>query len=270
MGMMQVLCGRRVQASAAEAPFVRWRGHGGTVRSRSVSRIVLLAFALPAALRAQTTAPNIDGARLPLEVDTFRVYLIRGHDTTETGFLIDALRADGGRLTRVYDQRDLITGHQLDTIVSRLPDLSPVSYHDQSKQRIAQLEFALGRVDGWTRLPDGESLAVHERLPAGVFDGTSYDLVIRAADLRDSLQLTVPSFILGPNTVSAIVGRVYGSDSVDGADCWRFRANFTGMPVTFWIDKRTRALRRQLMQPTVDLAVLFAKPRKRSRGGRAT
>ena len=240
------------------------------MRSRSSICFAILAAYFPLGVEAQAPAPNVDGGRLPLQVDTFAVYLIRGHDTTQTGILVDALTADRGQLTRIYDQRDLLAGHQLDTIVSRLRDLAPISYRDQSKERVAQLAFTAGLVDGWTRLPNGESVAVHVPLPTPVFDGTSYDLLVRSADLRDSLTLTVPAFIVGPNAVATIVGRVDGSETVNGADCWVFRANFTGMPVTFWIDKSTRALRRQLMQPLVDLAILFAAPRPRPRGGRAT
>jgi hypothetical protein len=49
-----------------------------------------------------------------------------------------------------------------------------------------------------------------------------------------------------------------------------FEAHFAGMPVTFWIDKRTRALRQQLLQPTVQFGILFAAPRRDGRGTRAS
>jgi hypothetical protein len=212
----------------------------------------------------------VDGRRLPLQTDTFAIYVIRRGDTVRTGTLVDALRMDRDRLVRVYDQQDQVLGPQLDTIISRLRDLAPIRYSDRSRTRVAQLDFVAGRVDGWTRLPDGESLGVHVKLPARTYDGTSFDLIVRSAELRDSLELAVPVFVAGSNTVPTIEGRVTGSALMDGADCWVFRANFTGMPVTFWIDKRTRALRRQLMQPVVDASILFAAPRPPARAGRAT
>jgi hypothetical protein len=220
-------------------------------------RIALLASCGPVGLAAQSAPLRLDGRRLPLQVDTYAVYVIRGRDTSRSGILVDALMTDSVRLVRVYDQRDLILGRQTDTIVSRLEDLAPIAYHDHSIHRIANLAFAGGRVDGWTRLPNGDTVGVHVLLPTSVYDGTSYDLVVRSAELRDSLQLTVPAFLVGSNTVGEIDGRVAGSATVDGMDCWVFRANFTGMPVTLWIDKRTRALRRQLMQVTDNIGILF-------------
>jgi len=71
---------------------------------------------------------------------------------------------------------------------------------------------------------------------------------VRASDLREGFRLTVPVFLLWPNSVVAITGGVTGSEMVNGHDCWVFAADFAGMPVTFWIDKKTRALRRQFLK----------------------
>jgi len=255
------LCARWVGLPAAEARFVRWRGWGGSVNQWSAIRIGLLALCCPIGAAAQTAELRLDGRRLPLQVDTYAVYVIRGSDTARTGILFDALLTDSVRLVRVYDQRDLVLGRQVDTIVSRRADLTPIAYHDRSLRGIADLAYAEGRVDGWTRLPNGDTVGVHVLLPTPVYDGASYDLVVRSAELRDSLQLTVPMFLVGSNTVGAIGGRVAGSATVDSADCWVFRANFAGMPVVFWIDKRTRALRRQLMQLTDSFSILFTSAR---------
>lgn len=229
-------------------------------------RLLLLGLALAvfltgrAALAQADRSLSLDGRLLPLQVDTFAVFVIQGRDTIRTGTLIDALRASGGRLTRIYSQSDRVLGPQLDTIISNVADLRPVSYVSASPTGIRHLTYSPGVVTGWSRLPDGDSAAVRVSLPPTVYDGASYDLVVRASQLADDFALTVPAFMAGPNAVGSVTGHVTATATVDGHACWVFNANFAGMPVTFWIDKSTRALRRQLMQPRVDFAVLFTRP----------
>lgn len=237
-------------------------------------RVVKL-MAYPVLLLAPFTGlaqapPHLDGHRLPLQTDTFAVYVIRGNDTAQTGVLIDRLVSDGQVLTRLYAQEDAVLGPQDDSIVSRIADLRPIAYHSRTDRHIAHLQFRGKRVDGWMRLPNDDSVAVDVQLPGLVYDGSSYDLVVRASDLREGFQLTVPAFLEGSNTVGSIDGHVAGSEVVDGADCWVFEAHFAGMPVTFWIDKETRALRRQLMQISVTIGVLFTAPPRQRANLRAT
>jgi hypothetical protein len=220
--------------------------------------LLLLSVTASAAPAQRATQLALDGRRLPLQTDSFAIYIIQGRDTVRTGSLIDVLRADGPRVTRIYSQTDRVLGPQLDTIVATLPDLRPTSVRSASAQGLRRLVYSSDLVAGWTRLPNGDSVSVRVRLPAVVYDGASYDLVVRSSALAAGFTLTVPAFIVGPNTVIPIVGRVTASAVVDGHQCWVFEANFAGMPVTFWIDKTTRALRRQLMQPRVDLAILCA------------
>jgi hypothetical protein len=238
------------------------------MRLRSLcAALSLLTGAKPAI--AQRGTPHLDGRRLPLQVDTFAISVIQGKDTVQTGTLVDALRADGNHLMRIYNQNDRVLGPHLDTIISELPGLKPLAYRSLSLEGIKRLTFAGATVSGWTRLPNGDSVTVKVPLPPIVYDGTSYDLVIRASDLSEKFVLTVPAFVAGPNTVSQLTGRVTGSAMVDGHACWVFVGNFTGMPVTFWIDKTTRALRRQLMQPRVGLGILFGSARAVSRASRS-
>jgi hypothetical protein len=212
-----------------------------------------------------TAAANtVDGRRLRTGSDTLAIYLIKGTDTVPTGTVIDQLRVDGEQLIRVYSSTDQVLGNRLDTIVSRLADLRPVSYHSRSPRLVAHLVFATSAVDGWLRVVNGDSVPVRVPLAATVYDAASFDLVARASDLRDNRRLAVPSFFVGSNTVGILEGRVDGSMDVDSRPCWVFKAVFQGMPVVFWIDKETRALRRQLLQVSVDTGFLFAKPRTAS------
>jgi len=57
-------------------------------------------------------------------------------------------------------------------------------------------------------------------------------------------------------------GTPQGITLLNDVDCWVFTANFAGTPVTFWIDKRTRALQQQLMQPAVGLGLLLSQHRR--------
>ena len=202
--------------------------------------------------------------------DTLAVFLVRGTDTARTGTIIDQWQASGDRLMRVYATVDRVLGNGLDTIVSSITDLRPVRYRTRSVERIADLTFSAGRVEGWMRLPNGDSTPVAVGLPSVVYDGASFDLILRASPLREGLELGVPSFLLGPNTVSLLTASVSGTVKVDGRACWIVKADFAGMPVSFWVDKETRILRRQVMQPRVGMQIIFAHATATPNARRAT
>jgi hypothetical protein len=50
---------------------------------------------------------------------------------------------------------------------------------------------------------------------------------------------------------------VGGSEEIGGRPTWRVEADFVGMPVIFWIDKATRAIRRQVIRMGPDAMVLY-------------
>jgi hypothetical protein len=226
----------------------------------------------PTILAGQATNAPVrpDGHKLRLGTDSFAVYLIRGADTTLTGSVIDALTSDGPRLIRVYISEDRVLGSRLDTIIDRLPDLTPIAYHSRSSQLIAHLAFDTAGASGWVRLVNGDSTPVQVPFDATVYNGATFDLIVRSSRLAPGLQLTVPSFLAGPNSVVPIHGAVSGSAVVDGHPCWVFAGDFATVPLTLWIDKSTRTLRRQLMQLRVDAAVLFTSPPRNGARKRAT
>lgn len=215
----------------------------------------------PLSLCSQAAPPHPpDGRLLPLRTDTFAIYYVRDGDTARTGTLVDVLRSEDGHLVRVFDQADHALGPEFDSVISRVEDLAPVAYHGASDDRIAHLQFDSSSITGWLRRENGDSASLDLSRPAVVYDGFSYDLVVRASDLRDGYRLTVPVFLLGPNSVVPITGGVTGSELVNGHDCWVFAADFAGMPVTFWIDKKTRALRRQFLKFRRNGGALFVTP----------
>lgn len=201
-----------------------------------------------------------DGHLLPLQCDTFAIYYVWDTDTVRTGTVVDVLRSEGDRLIRVFDQADHALGPEFDSVISRVEDLAPVAYHGASDDRIAHLQFGASSITGWLRRENGDSVSLDLTRPAVVYDGFSYDLVVRASALEDGYQLTVPVFVLGPNSIVPITGRVTGSELVNGHDCWVFAADFAGMPVTFWIDKKTRALRRQFLKFRRNGGALYVTP----------
>ncbi len=200
---------------------------------------------------------SLDGHRIPIRTDTMAEYLIKGADTIRTGYVIDRVSVDGDQLTRIYEGHSKATGNMRDSIVDRVGDLHPIVLDDQSAEMVALVRYGADSVTGWMRTPTGDSVKIAVGLPKVVYDGASFDLVIRASDLREGFELDVPIFEVGPNSVSEVGGRVAGSETIGGHDCWVFKGHFGSMAVSFWIDKDTRALRQQLLQPSVDFGILL-------------
>jgi hypothetical protein len=225
------------------------------------ARVMLAAILLSlrigvcAAARAQAP-PSFDARRLPFTTDSFAAYLIHRADTTLNGFVVSTLRSDGTRLTRVWSNSSQ-TLSSIDTLVDRLPDLRPLAQWTHSSAHTARLAFDSARVSGWLRLPNGDSSAVDATFPAGAYNGSDFDLLVQASELREGLELDVPGFQMVPSVIARMKGRVTGSESVSGRPCWVFKGDNAGVPVEFWIDKSTRALRQLLIQFQVDQSYLL-------------
>ncbi len=221
---------------------------------------VWFAFASSASAGQGSDAPaKFDGRRLQLTTDSFASYFIRGTDTTLAGTVVNILTADGKLLTRIYTSVDPLVSHY-DTIIDRRDDFRPVAHRSYSGGRVARLDFDSTAVKGWMRLPNGDSVTVNAALPPLVYNGASFDLIVRASELGDGFRLSLPAFQMGANVVATMQGRVTGSDTVDGRPCWVFRGDNAGIPVAFWIDKDTRALRRQVIQFRVDAMHVLSAP----------
>ena len=239
----------------------------------SFLRPAVLAAALlaapPARLPAQgetASALRVDGGLLRAGVDSLDVYVVRGGDTIRTGRLRDELRVvrDGaGRelWERVYVSADRALGDQVDTIADVRATLAPVRLRSRATGAEEALDFAAGGVAGWVRLADGDSVAVRAALAAPAYNSASFDLVLRAAPLAAGWRAEVPVFLTSTRAVAALRARVAGVEAVDGRPCWRVAAEFAGTPVTFWVDRETRALRRQVLLLRSGDQILFAAPR---------
>jgi len=195
-------------------------------------------------------------------VDSLAVFFINGFDTTRTGMVRDeiAFVESGGRrlVRRVYQTKDRVLGARLDTLVDEAAALAPVSHHSRSSSMLEFLEFADGRVSGWVRLANGDSIRVDAPIAARIFNASTFDLVLRTSPLSENWEAEIPSFLASTRTVVPLKVKVTGAEMVDGEPAWRVQADFAGTPVTFWIGKESRRLKRQVMQLRPDRAILFS------------
>jgi hypothetical protein len=229
--------------------------------------LVLLCGATP--MRAQAAdslpSPKPDGRVLRPGIDSLAIYLVDGTDTTRTGLAVDKLEVyeEGGRtlLRRVYESSDRLLGTSRDTLVDVLATLEPVRHRSRTSRSLEFLEFTPGAVKGWLRLANGDSVAVDAPLPARVYNSSSFDLVIRASPLSETWEATIPALLAHTRSVVSLRARVTGSEVIDDDPTWKVEAEFTGLPVTFWISKATRVLRQQAMVIRPDMTILFAAPK---------
>jgi hypothetical protein len=217
--------------------------------------------ARPPADAQSAPVPGIDGDRLALMVDSMTIYVVRGQDTVPAGMLWDELTRveENGvdLLHRVYRSRDRVLGMRVDTLVDHYSTLIAVRHRSRTARTEALLDFSEQRVVGWVRLPDGDSTAVDVAVPLAVYNGSSFDLVIRSAPLAYGWSADVPSFVASTRTVVPLRARVVSREQIDGEECWRVDGDFGGTPVSFWIQEHTRDLCQQVMQIGPEMQILF-------------
>lgn len=240
------------------------------MRAVRLVRLPALLLAMTSAIQAQSPEPN--GARLALRTDTLSSFLVRGRDTTAIGTVIDQLEARevGGErvLFRVYRSENVLTGMLLDTMVNVFSTLEPRTHSTRSARAIELMRFGAGRATGMIYQSTGDSIVVDALLPAQSYSSASFDLVLRAAPLREGWSTRVPTFVNSFRAVIEMTARVVGTEIIDGEVCWRVEAEFQGMPVGFWVGQRDRRLCKQEIRPQAGLTLLYTKVRApRSRTG---
>lgn len=222
----------------------------------------ILFACFPSALGAQAEpVPGIDATRLPLGLDSLAMYVIRNGDTIRTGTVWDELRVDGegasSRLVRVYRSSDRARGIRLDTIIDAFPSLAPIRSSSRGTVAAEQLSYSSGAITGWYRRAGGDSVALNVPLRSPVYGGASFDLVLRAAPLREGWRGEVPAFVGAGGAVWKLTAQVSGVDNVAGEDCWRIDADYAGSAVTFWVGQTSRRLCRQLIEVAPGMELLF-------------
>jgi len=224
-----------------------------------VLAVVALALSASSGL-AQRSAPMPDYTTLRLGVDTLEVHVVRGGERRRTGVIVDAIDTvrSGGelRVVRAYRTIDLILGTSLDTVIDEAVRLVP-RYSSRSSGRSRDaLTWSNGRITGFVAELGKPRRPIDEGGADSVFNGASVDLILRASPLADGYAVTIPTFS-GAQGLTAVSARVAGSESVGGIDSWRVDAKFADLPVTFWIDKVSRRLVRQVMRPADGVEIEF-------------
>ncbi len=223
--------------------------------------LALAALGVASPLVAQTAAsPDPSGARLTPGLDSLAIYLVRGNDTARIGTLRDEIRVEslGGQkvVRRIYHSADQVLGTRADTLVDRFGDLRPAQHRSHTQRSTEVADFAGGRVRGWLRPENADSIAIDAPL-GDAYNASSLDLVLRASSLRDGWVAEVPVFEVSTRSVMPVHARVAGTEPCGAGKCWRVEANFGGTPVTFWIDQTSRALRQQAKTLGPGVALLF-------------
>lgn len=216
----------------------------------------VLATACTAAAQTGGPGPDVRFDRVRTGTDSMQIYLVRDGSPMHVGMLWDSLQVidrDGSpAVRREYRTENRAFGPEHGVYVYRLPGLTPVSVADEGTSPEA-LEFRADSVVGW-RMERGRRREVARALGPGVYDGTVFDLVVRAGDLREGYSVAVPAYVTEMDSIVMLTARVTGAERVEVeggrmADTWVVQMDFAGLASTLWIDKETRALSRQ----TIDL-----------------
>jgi hypothetical protein len=94
---------------------------------------------------------------------------------------------------------------------------------------------------------------------ATVYDGSSFDLLLRAIELTSGDTIAVKAFVLPDSAVTSLRADVLERSEVVIAgktfDVWEVQMDFAGLPATFWIDAESRSVVKQLIDLGQDIRV---------------
>jgi hypothetical protein len=238
------------------------------MRRRS-SLATLFALTLGFPLDAQIASrPAPEADRIHCALDSLEIFVIRQGARQRTGTVVDDCRVTGEStarvLTRVYRTTDAVLGNRLDTIVDAWSTLQPRSYHSIASSEVVNLVWAGGRLRGRVQAPGKPTTSIDEDIEPTVFNGASFDMLLRASPLAMNYSVTVPAYVPSSGVVT-LTAKVVGEEVIDGQATWRIDADFTGMSVSFWIGKTSRRLLKQLIHvaPGADIEFV-ASPARRS------
>lgn len=223
-----------------------------------------LAFAAVAS--GQASAP--DGSRLALGTDSLVIYLVRDDARQRVGRLWDELqRVDvAGRpaLRRVYRTENALFGPNLDTVVSRLPDLKPISLWTSGHQASYEARFREDSIVGRRAIGGGSVQPIARVADKTLYDAGTFDLIVRAAPLAEGWSIELPAYLATQDSVVQLRARVTGSETLRRAaarkppvDVWVVDMDFAGLSSTMWIEKQSRALVRQVIRLRPGISMLM-------------
>lgn len=223
----------------------------------------VLALVVTATAAGAQQAPDVRMERMRITADSMQIYMIHRGDTVHVGMLWDSLQvtehAGAPTLRRTYHTVNQAFGPAHQVYVYRLPGLTPISTADLGDTP-QELEFRADSVVGWETTPRGRRRDVARALGPGVYDESVMDLLVRAGDLREGYHVSFRAYLSPFDSVGTITARVTGTEQVpvEGgrmADTWVVEMDYAGLSTTLWIDRRTRALQRQVIRMTPDVSM---------------
>lgn len=225
---------------------------------------ILIAGALTHPVRVAAQHPSLDLGRLRQGVDSMSIAIVRGNDTTPVGQLWDEIRffngPDGAQLRRVYWTINEAFGPTLDSTFSMAPDLKPIRRWSSGRFASDSIVYRGDSASGWADGPSPPRRVVARQVPVGIIDPSSFDLVVRTAELSPDYVLSVRSYLAWQDSVVTLTARVLSTEPIrqrDGAvvDCWKVEGDFDNLRVIMWVDKVTRALVQETIHLTPDIAM---------------
>lgn len=224
--------------------------------------------------RAQSTGTPADVRldRLSPGSDSLYVYIVQRNGQTYAGTVHDELRAveqnGSPALLRVYRTNLGMLGVRVDTMISAVPSGATL-YASSTGSNPWRARYAADSVTGMRTDERGTSRPISRAFRGPAYEGSMFDVMLRAAPLAQGYRLKVPAYSALMDSVMTLTATVAGSDPVEveeggSVDAWRVDVDFAGLEVTMWIDRKTRALVRQSIQTSPYSSMLMTRVPPRS------
>jgi len=238
--------------SCYEVDVIGWLSE---TRSRVAVATSLGLVVLLAASRQQPLA--VDARRLALGTDSSAVFLVRGSSSQRIGTVTEQLwtevRNDSNYLVRVTRSESTVFGLNLDTAVSTWPGLEPASRTTRSGDCVTRMSYRPFRVLVHGCDQAAPAAYALDAEGATVYDGSTFDLLLRASALVLGDSIAVKAFVLPDSAVTSlranVVERSEMTTTGSSLEVWKVQMDFAGLPATFWIDTESR----QVVQQLIDL-----------------
>ena len=219
---------------------------------------------------ANSQSLDLEASRLALGTDSLDIFLVRGAEQRRVGRVWDELqRLDRNgvpSLRRIYRTENAAFGSSLDSTYSRWADLKPMAHKSEGRQAVVEVLYRTDSILGRRSLGGGSPRSIARVGDAALYDGSSFDVMIRAAPLREGYRIEVRAYLTTQDSVVTLAARVTGAERLQHPsgepplDVWVVDMDFAGLASTLWIDKRTHALVRQVIKLTPDIPMLMTRP----------
>jgi hypothetical protein len=210
--------------------------------------------------------PAFDARLLARTTDSMEIALVREGSRQAVGELWDELKDTTihgvPALRRVYRTVNHVFGPHAETTFVRLADLTLISRRTHSQTTSDSLVVTGDSVLGWRQTEQGTHAPVRRARDPQVIEASFFDALIRAAPLSPEYAIEVRGFIGPTDSIATLRARVIGTAAIqqrNGAstETWQVDMDFAGLSSTLWIDKKTRALVRQVIRLAPSIQMLM-------------